>query len=298
MSTTQQTSSAKQPTVFQKAAMVLDRVLDSPATAYIVLGVLFIVLLSPLILMLFTSFKSPVESQRWPPTIVPHQLDLSAFQDVIFSSNIPLAIFNSMVVTISTVAIVVVAATLTAYGLSQYKYPGSRVLSYALLATRIIPPISLTIPFFAMFAELGLINKKAALVILNVYLNYPIVTWLLIDSFNRFPQALIDSARIDGATRTQTFLLIVIPLAATSIAAGAIITFLFTWNEFLYALTFTQTEVSMPLTVGIFEFVGDEVVEWTRLCAVGVFACLPSVTFFIFAQRYVVQGLTAGAIKE
>ncbi len=153
------------------------------------------------------------------------------------------------------------------------------------------------IPFFALFSELGLTNKKAALVILNVYLNYPIVTWLLIDTFNRFPQALIDAARIDGATRNQTLFLVVLPLVVTSIAAGAIITFLFTWNEFLYAMSFTQTRVSMPLTVGIFEFVGDEVIEWTKLCAVGVFASLPSIIFSIFAQRYVVQGLTAGAIK-
>ena len=209
-----------------------------------------------------------------------------------------MAIYNSLIISLSTVTIVVVASTFTAYGLSQYKYRGSKILSYSLLATRIIPPIALTIPFFAIFANLGLINKKLALIILNVYLNYPIVTWLLIDAFNRFPTELIDSARIDGASRNKTFFHVVLPLTVTSIAAGAIITFLFTWNEFLYALTFTQTEEAMPLTVGIFEFVGDEVVEWTRLCAVGVFASMPSIIFFIFAQRYVVQGLTAGAIKE
>jgi multiple sugar transport system permease protein len=259
---------------------------------------IFVVLLSPLVLMFFTSFKTPAETEIWPPTIIPHHISLDAFADVIFGSNIPLAILNSLIISLSTVAIVVVAATLTAYGLSRYKYRGSRILSYSLLATRIIPPIALTIPFFAIFADLGLVNKKITLIILNVYLNYPIVTWLLIDAFNRFPNQLMDSARIDGATRNQTFFYVVLPLTVTAIAAGAIITFLFTWNEFLYALTFTQTEEAMPLTVGIFEFVGDEVVEWTRLCAVGVFASLPSIIFFIFAQRYVVQGLTAGAIKE
>lgn len=282
----------------KKAFRTLDRILESYTTVYVVLGLIFVVLLSPLVLMFFTAFKSPAETEIWPPTIIPQHIDLSAFKDVIFNSNIPLAILNSLTISLSTVAIVVVAATFTAYGFSRYKYRGSRILSYSLLATRIIPPISLTIPFFAIFAELGLINKKITLIILNVYLNYPIVTWLLIDAFNRFPNQLIDSAKIDGATRNQTFFYVVLPLTVTAIAAGAIITFLFTWNEFLYALTFTQTEQSTPLTVGIFEFVGDEVVEWTRLCAVGVFASLPSIIFFIFAQRYVVQGLTAGAIKE
>jgi len=282
----------------KKVLSAFDRILESYKTVYIVLGMIFVALLSPLVLMFFTAFKTPAETEMWPPTIVPLDVDLNAFADVIFNSNIPLAIFNSLIISLTTVAIVVVASTFTAYGLSRYRYRGSRVLSYSLLATRIIPPISLTIPFFAIFAELGLVNKKLALIILNVYLNYPIVTWLLIDAFNRFPTALIDSAKIDGASRNQAFFYVVLPLTVTAIAAGAIITFLFTWNEFLYALTFTQTEVSMPLTVGIFEFVGDEVVEWTRLCAVGVFASMPSIIFFIFAQRYVVQGLTAGAIKE
>jgi multiple sugar transport system permease protein len=282
----------------KKVLSAFDRILESYKTVYIVLGMIFVALLSPLVLMFFTAFKTPAETEMWPPTIVPLDVDLNAFADVIFNSNIPLAIFNSLIISLTTVAIVVVASTFTAYGLSRYRYRGSRILSYSLLATRIIPPISLTIPFFAIFAELGLVNKKLALIILNVYLNYPIVTWLLIDAFNRFPTALIDSAKIDGASRNQAFFYVVLPLTVTAIAAGAIITFLFTWNEFLYALTFTQTEVSMPLTVGIFEFVGDEVVEWTRLCAVGVFASMPSIIFFIFAQRYVVQGLTAGAIKE
>ncbi len=282
----------------KKVSGAFDRILESYTTVYIVLGIIFVVLLSPLVLMFFTAFKTPAETEIWPPTIIPHDISLDAFADVIFSSNVPLAILNSLIISLSTVAIVVVAATFTAYGLSRYKYRGSRILSYSLLATRIIPPIALTIPFFAIFAELGLVNKKITLIILNVYLNYPIVTWLLIDAFNRFPNQLMDSAKIDGATRNQTFFYVVLPLTVTAIAAGAIITFLFTWNEFLYALTFTQTEEAMPLTVGIFEFVGDEVVEWTRLCAVGVFASLPSIIFFIFAQRYVVQGLTAGAIKE
>jgi multiple sugar transport system permease protein len=282
----------------KKVLSAFDRILESYRTVYIVLGMIFVALLSPLVLMFFTAFKTPAETEMWPPTIVPLDVDLNAFADVMFNSNIPLAIFNSLIISLTTVAVVVVASTFTAYGLSRYRYRGSRILSYSLLATRIIPPISLTIPFFAIFAELGLVNKKLALIILNVYLNYPIVTWLLIDAFNRFPTALIDSAKIDGASRNQAFFYVVLPLTVTAIAAGAIITFLFTWNEFLYALTFTQTEVSMPLTVGIFEFVGDEVVEWTRLCAVGVFASMPSIIFFIFAQRYVVQGLTAGAIKE
>ena len=117
------------------------------------------------------------------------------------------------------------------------------------------------------------------------------------NAFDNFPSELLDAAKVDGASRTQILFRVVLPLILPAISSGAIITFLFTWNEFLYALTFSQTAASMPLTVGIFEFVGDEAIEWTKLSAVGVFASLPSILFFIFAQRYIVQGLTAGAIK-
>ena len=143
----------------KKVLSAFDRILESYRTVYIVLGMIFVALLSPLVLMFFTAFKTPAETEMWPPTIVPLDVDLNAFADVIFNSNIPLAIFNSLIISLTTVAIVVVASTFTAYGLSRYRYRGSRILSYSLLATRIIPPISLTIPFFAIFAELGLVNK-------------------------------------------------------------------------------------------------------------------------------------------
>ena len=142
----------------KKVSGTFNRILESYLTVYIGLGMIFVILLSPLVLMCFTAFKTPAETELWPPTIIPLDIDFEAFADVIFNSKIPTAISNSLVISLSTVAIVVVAATFTAYGLSRYKYRGSRVLSYSLLATRIIPPISLTIPFFAIFAWLGLRN--------------------------------------------------------------------------------------------------------------------------------------------
>lgn len=273
------------------------KIIEHKYAPYVVLCMILTIMLSPLFLMLFTSFKTPEETFLWPPTILPQTFTLDAYHKVIFDSTIPLAIRNSLIITLSTVAIVTVASTFTAYGLSRYKYRGSGAISYTLLATRIVPPISLTIPFFVLFSEMGLINTLMGLIILNTYLTYPIVALLLKNSFDNFPSELIDSARVDGASKNQTFLKIVLPPMKMAIAAGAIITFLWTWNEFLFAMVFTQSELVSPLTVGIFQFVGDEVIEWSRLCAVGVFASLPSLIFFIIAQRYIVQGLTAGAIK-
>lgn len=273
------------------------KIIEHKYTPYVILCMILFIMLSPLILMFLTSFKTPEETLLWPPTILPHTFTLDAFREVIFHSTIPLAIRNSLIITLSTVAIVTVASTLTAYGLSRYKYRGSGAISYALLATRVIPPISLTIPFFVLFSKMGLIDTFTGLIILNTYLTYPIVTLLLKNSFNNFPSELVDSARVDGASKNRTFLKVVLPPMKIAIAAGAIITFLFTWNEFLFAMVFTQSAMVSPLTVGIFQFVGDEAIEWTSICAVGVIASLPSIIFFIIAQRYIVRGLTAGAVK-
>jgi len=283
--------------IFATIAAVLDSILENVITYYVVLGMVFLLSISPLVLMLLTSFKTPAEAALWPPTVFPHKITLENFRAVIFESKVPLAVRNSLIIALCTVVIVVIVSTFTAYGLSKYKFRGSKFLGYTLLATRIIPPISLLVSFFAIFSRLGLINTKLGLIIINVYLNYPITTWLLMNAFDNFPSELLDAAKVDGASRTQILFRVVLPLILPAISSGAIITFLFTWNEFLYALTFSQTAASMPLTVGIFEFVGDEAIEWTKLSAVGVFASLPSILFFIFAQRYIVQGLTAGAIK-
>ena len=123
------------------------------------------------------------------------------------------------------------------------------------------------------------------------------MVWILKAFFDDFERDLIDAALVDGCSRLGAFLRVAIPLSAVGIAAAGIITFLWTWNEFVYAMIFTATEDIAPVTIGIFHFVGDEVIEWNALSAVGIFTSLPAIIFFIIAQKYIVEGMTKGAIK-
>ena len=165
------------------------------------------------------------------------------------------------------------------------------------IATRIIPPITLLVPFYIIMTFLNLINTYLCLMIVNTFLWYPFAVWMLKSFFDAFPRDLIDSAIVDGCTRTSAFLRIVVPVSAIGIAAVAIITFLWTWNEFLYGMIFTNTREVQPVTVGAHYFVGDELVQWDSIAATAMFTALPGLVFFSIAQRAIVKGLTEGSVK-
>ena len=273
------------------------RILEKPFTSYLLLIIILAIMLSPIIFTAFTSFKPREETFRWPPTYFPEKPTLQAYEEVIFRSPMPRHLLNSLIIAVGTTAVVMAGGLFTAYGLSQYKFRGSQTVLLIFIATRIIPPISLLVPFYIIMSFLKLINTYACLIILNTFLCYPLAVWMIKSFFDAFPRELVDSAIVDGCTRTGAFLKIVVPISAIGIAAVAIITFLWTWNEFLFAIIFTNTRAVQPITVGAHYFVGDELVQWDSIAATAMFTALPGLIFFSIAQRAIVKGLTAGAVK-
>lgn len=273
-------------------------ILEKPLTPYLVGGIILLVMLAPLIFTAFTSFKTRQETFRYPPTYYPHNFTFEAYEQVLFRSPMPRHLLNSLIIAVGTTIVVMVGGIFTSYGLSQYQFKGSNLVLLTFLATRVIPPISLLVPFYIIMSKLHLINTYLALIILNTFLCYPLAVWMLKSFFEAFPRDLIDAAIVDGCTRTGAFLRIVVPISAIGIAAVAIIVFLWTWNEFLYAMIFTNTRSVQPVTVGAHYFVGDELVQWDSIAATAMFTALPGLIFFSIAQKAIVKGLTAGAVKE
>jgi multiple sugar transport system permease protein len=273
------------------------RILEKSVTSYVLLVIILLLMLAPIIFTLFTSFKTREETFSWPPTYFPKQPTLEAYREVIFRSPILRYLLNSLIIAMGTTTIVMIGGLFTAYGLSQYSYKGSKTVLLIFIATRIIPPISLLVPFYIIMSFLHLINTYACLMIVNTFLWYPFAIWMLKSFFDKFPRELVDSAIVDGCTRTSAFLKVVIPVSAIGIAAVAIITFLWTWNEFLYGIIFTNTRSVQPITVGAHYFVGDELVQWDSIAATAIFTALPGIVFFSIAQRAIVKGLMAGAVK-
>ena len=276
---------------------IIAKILEKPLTSYLLLIIILSIMLAPIIFTAFTSFKTRAETFRWPPSYFPKKPTLEAYREVLFRSPIARHLLNSLIIAIGTTTIVMIGGLFTAYGLSQYKFKGSKTVLLIFIATRIIPPISLLIPFYIILSFLRLINTYACLMIVNTFLWYPFAIWMLKSFFDKFPRELIDSAIVDGCTRTSAFLKIVIPVSAVGIVSVAIITFLWTWNEFLYGIIFSNTRSIQPVTVGAHYFVGDELVQWDSIAATAIITAIPGIILFSIAQRAIVKGLTAGAVK-
>ncbi len=281
----------------KKLRNAIARILEKPATSYIFLVFVLAFMLSPIIFTAFTSFKHREETFRWPPTYFPETPTLQAYKEVIFESPLPRHIFNSLVIAVGTTIVVMVGSLFTAWGISRYKFKGSGLVLLVFIATRIIPPIALLVPFYIIMSKFRLINTYACLIILNTFLCYPLAVWMIKSFFDSFPVEIVDAAIVDGCSRTGAFLRVVVPISAIGIAAVAIITFLWTWNEFLFAIIFTNTRAVQPITVGAHYFVGDELVQWDSIAATAMFTAMPGLIFFSIAQKAIVKGLTAGAVK-
>jgi len=273
------------------------RVFDHPATPYVGAGILLFFILIPIAWTFLTSLKTLEESFFSPPTYLPQTPTLQAYKQVIFNSPMPVYILNSIIYALSTTVCVVTAGIFTAYGLSKYPYKGSNIVLISFLASRIIPPLSLLLPFYIIYRMVGLIDTKLAVIIFTIYLCYPLSIWILKTFFDDYPQDLIDAALIDGCSRLGVLLRVVLPGVTTGVAAVAIISFLWTWQEFLSPYLFLNSDIHKPITVGVYYFVGDELTYWNSISAAAIFASIPGIVFFLIAQKYVVKGLTLGGVK-
>jgi ABC-type glycerol-3-phosphate transport system permease component len=283
--------------VFGKVRYGLNAAIAWKRTPYIILILVCIVLFMPIYWTIITSLKMTEEIFSWPPTFIPDILTFEHYVKALVHSPIFVNILNSTFYSLVATAITVTIATLTTYGFSIYKYRGSFKVAFVFLATRIIPPQSLWVPFVILFSRLGLVNTRPAVIIFQCILVYPLSIWLLKGIFDTFPRQLIDAAKIDGASRITTLVKIVLPIIAPGIGAVAIIDFLWTWNAFMFPFLIINSPELKPITVGIFHFVSDRGIEWGPMSASAILAIIPGLIFFIFAQRNIVSGLTKGSEK-
>ena len=274
-----------------------DKIIESRALSYSIAILLLSLMMMPIYWTLVTAFKPDIETYVFPPVYFPQNPTVVPFKLLFESYPFGDYLINSIIVTVVTTIIVTATGMLAAYGISQYKFRGGNVTIYTLLATRIIPPLSLLLPFYLLVSQLGLVDNLLSMIIANIYLTYPFAVLIMKSFFDAFPRELIDSAIVDGCSRTGALLKIVLPVGAPGIASAAIITFLWTWNEFIYAFVFTSTPKAQPVTVGCFDCIGDIFVNWNQMCAGALLAALPGIVFVFAAQKYLIRGLTTGAMK-
>ena len=182
-----------------------------------------------------------------------------------------------------------------AYVLARYRFRGNADLGFWILSTRMTPPVAMLIPFFVLYVRTGLVDTYAGLIVAHLALNISVIVWLMRSFFEDLPPELEEAAFVDGASWFGAFRRVCLPVAAPGIAAVAILSFLFSWNEFLFALVLTEQIRTVP--VGLYQFVGYQQIRWGELSAAAVLMLAPVLAFVFLFQKRLVRGLTLGAVK-
>lgn len=264
---------------------------------YVVLTLVVVVLCFPFYWMLSTSLKGPAEIFSPEMHLWPTDPTLENYRRVLFDRNFLGYFVNSLIVSTATMLIAILTAVLAGYSLSRFKYRGRHGIRISILMAQMFPPVLLLIPLFMMMNRLGLVDRHPSLIITYCSTALPFAIWMLKGYFDGIPIELEEAARVDGCTRMQSLFMVTVPVAGPGLAATAAFTFINAWQEFLYALTFMRTDSMRTLPVGISMFLGFKQVLWGQLMAAAVLVTIPVVIFFMYLQRFLVSGLTMGAVK-
>jgi multiple sugar transport system permease protein len=269
----------------------------SPVLVYLA-TILFIVLsFFPFFWTFLSSCKPASQLFRINPPIWPQPFTWGNYGAIFWERSFYLNILNSLVVAGTTTCICVVVCSLAAYGLARFRFKGKITVLSFILVVSLFPPVALVSPLFLLFEQARLINTYLALILPYLTFALPLTVWLLTAFFRQIPFELEEAARLDGAGPLRTLWEVTLPLAAPGIFTTAILTFIYCWNEFLFALAFTTNDASRTIPVAIVMFSGYHTVPWGQILAAVTVVTLPVAVLVLVLQRRIISGLTAGAVK-
>lgn len=263
---------------------------------YSMLVLLAVVIIFPIYYMISISFKLPKDIYR-DPSLLPTNATLSNYVELFTSRNFQTNIRNSLITASSATIISVSISCLAAYSLVRLRYPGRDWIGRLILFTYLTPGALLFIPLSVIIARIHLGNTLHGLIFVYLTFSAPLSTWLLMGYFRSIPADLEEQAMVDGATRLQALVRVVLPLAAPGLIAVSVFTFTAAWNELLLALIFITSPNKQTVPVAISYLITGDVFRWGQIMAGSVAAAVPVMVLYYLGQRFVVQGLSAGAVK-
>lgn len=267
----------------------------------VLVGVVFV---APVAWLVYTSLVPKVELLSRPYRWWPRHWTFYRYADIFHPSGgndvagaFRAAMINSLIVACCTVVIALCVAILGGYAYARLRFPARRSVLLVFLATYMMPPITLVIPLYLLLSRFSLLDSKTGLVIVYCSLVVPFALWTMSNFLSSLPKDLEDAARVDGCSRLGAMVRVILPLARPGIMATGLFAFLLCWDEFMYALIFTSTTNAKTIPVAIAEFTGRNVVDFGLIAAGGVLAIIPPVVIGVAFQRYLVGGLSVGAVK-
>jgi multiple sugar transport system permease protein len=253
--------------------------------------------LGPYVYLLLTSLKPSAEAVSAPPTLWPSTFSFENYQNMFDYLPVGKYFMNSLVTAGASTFISVLLGSMAAYGISRFTSVTGNYFLLFTLVIRMVPMISIAIPMYMIIKDLGLIDTQLALILVYTSVNVPFAIWLMIGFFDSVPKEFDEAARIDGCGWLGAFIRVILPVSLPGLATTAIFTFMLAWNDFLFSLLMTSTQAKTA-TVGISEFLTAYNLDLGPMTAAAVSFSLPVMIFSLFAQRYIVSGMTLGAVKE
>ncbi len=254
--------------------------------------------LFPFAWMLSTSLKPLNEVLAFPVRWWPADPTLASYWTAWSIQSFSRYFANSTIVGLSATVFAVAFAVLAAYGFSRFRFRGSRFLMILVLVSQMFPGIMLVIPYFSLASTVGLINSYQLLILTYTSFALPFSIWMLKGFFDSLPRELDEAALIDGCGRFTALIRVLMPVALPGVAATVVFSFLLAWNEFLFALVLLTTPEMFTITLGIANNIGQMRIQWNDLMAASVIATIPTIVLYAFLEKYLVSGLTAGAVKS
>ena len=262
-----------------------------------VLAGLVLIVLLPFYWIAAGSIKTPQEIIARVPTLIPESLTFVHYDKLIGASDFTTYLMNSVVVSVVSAAATVVLSTAAAYAFYRLQFPGRDAVFKVILVTYAFPGILVLIPLYGFMTRLGLVDNLLSLVIVNVTFAAPFAVWMMRAFFTTIPIEVEEAAIVDGASRLQTIVFIMLPLSAPGVAAVAIFAFIMSWTEYLFASVLILSDANRTIPVGFAGIIGQYQIDWGLLLAGATLATIPVVLLFALIGRYFIQGLTAGAVK-
>ncbi len=257
------------------------------------------VLLFPLYWAFVTSLKTETEIFQNPPTFFPHVLNTKSYAAQVETGDFNMfkSFGNSLIISLGAMVIAVVLAVPASYGVAKYKFKGRKIMLLSFLVTQMLPVSVLLTPLFILFKNMHLYNTWWAAMLADATIGIPFSVLILKNYFASIPKDMEAAAYIDGCNRFSAFIRILLPIAKPGVMVCAIFSFLYAWGDLAYGMTFIIDQQRRPITAGIFNFMGQYGTKWSYLTAFAVVTIIPVLLIFIFMQKYIVGGMTSGAVK-
>ena len=262
---------------------------------YLSIALVMIWVLFPIIWVIMGSLKAPNQSAAIPPVWI-FKPNIENYKSALLRRNFGNLFVNSLVATLASTAVVLLLGSMAGYALERFKIIGKKNISSFILSIRMFPPIASIIPVFLLFNKARLIDTRLGLVLIYIAFNLPFAIWIMRSFFAEIPSELDDAAMVDGCTTWQTFIKVILPLSASGLAATAIFCMMFSWNEFLFAMIISRAH-TQTLPIGVMGFITQRGVLWGEMSAASTIIMAPMIIFTFLVQRYLIRGLSFGAIK-